>query len=180
MSTDAAATNRLESMGLLLRALKLPGFAQHAEQVAQTAEREGWSYGQFLHHLAELEVEERRARRVEKYLKESRLPAEKTLATLDRSLLPGRVQKLMAALCSGDFIGRAENVLAFGLPGRGKTHLLCGIGHELIQRGHRVLFTPAYVLVQHLLAAKRDLRLEKHLTHLDRYDVVLLDDIGYV
>jgi DNA replication protein DnaC len=70
--------------------------------------------------------------------------------------------------------------LAFGLPGRGKTHLVCAIGHELIQRGHRVLFIPTFALVQRLLSAKRDLRLEKELALLDRYDAVILDDIGYV
>ena len=70
--------------------------------------------------------------------------------------------------------------MAFGLPGRGKTHLVCAIGHELIQRGYRVLFTATYALVQRLLAAKRDLRLEKELAVLDGFDIVILDDIGYV
>jgi DNA replication protein DnaC len=77
-------------------------------------------------------------------------------------------------------VERAENVLAFGLPGRGKTHLLCAIGHELIHRGYRVLFAPTYQLVQKLLVAKKELCLEQALKRLDRFDVVLLDDIGYV
>ncbi len=71
-------------------------------------------------------------------------------------------------------------LLAFGLPGRGKTHLVCAIGHELIQRGYRVRFTATFALVQRLLAAKRDLRLEKELASLDGYDAIILDDIGYV
>ena len=86
----------------------------------------------------------------------------------------------LSKLCSGEFVEQAENVLAFGLPGRGKTHLVCAIGHELTQQGHAVYFTPTYRLVQRLLAAKRDLTLEKELRRLDRYDVVILDDIGYV
>lgn len=86
----------------------------------------------------------------------------------------------MPTLCEGGFVDRGDNVLAFGLPGRGKTHLVCALGHELVQRGRRVLFTPTFALVQRLLAAKRDLRLEKELAVLDRFDAVILDDIGYV
>jgi len=169
-----------ESLAILLRALKLPAFARYYEEVSSKAEREGWTFGQFLHHLAELEVGERRRRRIQRCLKESELPLEKTMATLDRTRLPVKIQKRLASLCDGSFLDRTENILAFGLPGRGKTHLVCAIGHELIQRGHRVLFTPTYVLVQRLLAAKRDLTLERELRSLDGFDAVILDDIGYV
>ena len=128
----------------------------------------------------DLEVSERSRRRIERHFKQSSLPGEKTLATLDLDLLPAKVRRRVPSLCQGDFVHRAENVLAFGLPGRGKTHLLCAICHELVQRGHRVLFTPAFKLVQRLLAAKRELELEKLLRKLDAYDAVLIDDIGYV
>jgi DNA replication protein DnaC len=87
---------------------------------------------------------------------------------------------MLPILCEGGFIERAENLLAFGLPGRGKTHLVCAIGLELIQRGHTVHFTPTYALVQRLLAARRDLALEKELHRLDAFDVLILDDIGYI
>lgn len=169
-----------ESLAMLLRILKLPSFLRHAEEVATKAEREGWTFGQFLHHLAELEVAERQQRRIERLLKGSNLPLEKTLASLDRSRLPPKVQKRLPSLCDGSFLERAENILAFGLPGRGKTHLCCAIGHELVQKGRRVLFTPTYALVQRLLTAKRDLRLERDLQKLDAYDAIILDDIGYV
>jgi len=173
-------TTPAQSLAILLRALKLPSFARYAVEVAQKAEREGWTFGQYLHHLAELEVQERRRRRIERYQKASELPAEKALATLDRAKVPAKVQKQLPSLCEGAFVERGENLLAFGLPGRGKTHIVCAIGHELIQRGYRVLFTPTYALVQRLLAAKRDLRIEKELAALDAYDAVILDDIGYV
>lgn len=169
-----------DSLATLLRALKLPAFARYAAEVAHKAEREGWTFGRYLHHLAELEVDERRRRRIERHQKESDLPGEKTFATLDRARLPAKVQKQLPTLCEGAFLERADNLLAFGLPGRGKTHVVCAIGHELILRGHRVLFTPAFALVQRLLAAKRDLRLEKDLAALDGFDAVILDDIGYV
>ncbi len=102
------------------------------------------------------------------------------MATLTRSRLPAKVAKILPTLCEGGFVERGDNLLAFGLPGRGKTHLVCAVGHELILRGYRVVFTPTFALVQRLLAAKRDLRLEKDLATLDAYDAVILDDIGYV
>ncbi len=83
-------------------------------------------------------------------------------------------------LVQGDFVDRRENVLAFGNPGSGKTHLLCAIGHELIQGGRRVYFTTCSLLVQQLLRAKQDLRLERLLKRLARYDALIIDDIGYV
>jgi DNA replication protein DnaC len=179
-ATIVPSTSPAESLGMMMRALKLPAFARYAEEIAQKAEREGWTFGRYLHHLSELEVYERRRRRTERYLRDSDLPSEKTLATLTRSRLPAKVAKMLPTLCEGAFVERGDNVLAFGLPGRGKTHLVCAIGHELIQRGHRVAFIATFALVQRLLAAKRDLRLEKELAALDRYDAVILDDIGYV
>jgi DNA replication protein DnaC len=169
-----------QSLSLLLRTLKLPSFTEHWEEISSKAEREGWTFGQFLHHLAEIEITERHRRRIERLLKGSALPLEKTLGTLDRARLPAKVQTRLSALCEGSFLERAENILAFGLPGRGKTHLCCAIGHELVQRGHSVLFIPTYGLVQRLLIAKRDLRLERELRSLDAYDAVIVDDIGYV
>jgi DNA replication protein DnaC len=180
VATLTPATSPVESLGIMMRSLKLPAFARYAEEIAQKAEREGWTFGRYLHHLAELELQERRRRRIERLLHASDLPREKTLATLKRSKLPPKVAKTLPTLCEGGFVERGDNVLAFGLPGRGKTHLVCALGHELVQRGHRVLFTPTFALVQRLLAAKRDLRLEKELTVLDRFDAVICDDIGYV
>ena len=178
--TATAETSPLAALLILLRALKLPTIARHAEEVAQVAEREGWSFVRYLHHLIELEVHERRRRRIARNLRQSELPPDKTLATLTRSRLPAKIAKLLPTLCEGAFLARGDNLLAFGLPGRGKTHLICAIGHELIQRGHRVLFVATYALVQRLLAAKRDLRLEQELATLDGFDAIALDDIGYV
>jgi len=168
------------SLAIMLRALKLATVRRHAEEVAQQADREGWTFQRYLHHLVELELQERRRRRIERNLKDSGLPADKTFATLNRARLPGKVAKQVATLCEGTFVERGDNLLAFGHPGRGKTHLVCAIAHELILRGYRVLFTATFALVQRLLVAKRDLRLEDELAILDGFDAVLLDDIGYV
>lgn len=177
---SAPAVSPIESLSMLLRELRLPTVARHVEDVAQKAERDGWSFGQYLHHLVELETSERKRRRIERHLKSSDLPREKTLATLSKARLSPKVGKMLPTLCEGGFVDRGENILVFGLPGRGKTHLVSAIGHELIQRGYRVLFAPTFALVQRLLVAKRDLRLEKALASLDGFDAVILDDIGYV
>lgn len=169
-----------QSLPMLLRALKLPAFASHHENLARRAEQEGWTCPRYLRHLVELELNERRGRRIERLLKASGLPVDKTLAALEQERLPAKVRRQLPALCEGGFVERAENVLAFGLPGRGKTHVVCAIGHELVQRGYQVLFVSAVLLVQRLLAAKRDLTLEKELRRLDGYDAVILDDIGYI
>jgi DNA replication protein DnaC len=174
------ASHEQESLAVLLRALKLPSFVTHYEEVAERAEKDGWSFGQYLRHLVELELSDRRQRRIERHQKGSNLPADKTAASLDQSQLPTKIRRQLAALYEGTFVGRAENLLAFGLPGRGKTHLLCAIGHELVQRGYQVLFIPAFGLVQRLLSAKRDLELERELRRLDAFDAVIIDDIGYV
>ncbi len=169
-----------ETLAMLLRQLKLPSFAASYEEVAAQAEREGWAFGQYLHHLCAQEVAERGQRRIERLLRKSDLPSEKTLATVDPKKVPTKVWRQVPVLCEGGFLGRAQNVLAFGLPGRGKSHLVCAIGHELIRRGYAVLFVPTYRLVQRLLLAKRELTLERELQRLDTYDAVILDDIGYV
>lgn len=167
-------------VSVLLRSLKLPGFVRAYAEVAEQAEREGWGFERYLLHLAEIEVEDRRCHRIERLLRQSGLPREKTLSTLELSRLPAPVRRSVPTLCEGGFVDRAENLLAFGLPGRGKTHLVCAIGHELLQRGYEVLFVPAFKLVQRLLAAKKDLALEATLRRLDRFDAVILDDLGYV
>jgi DNA replication protein DnaC len=144
-------TTPAQSLAMLLRTLRLPAFVGYGEEVAQKAEREGWTFGQYLRHLAELEVHERQSRKIERNLKASALPREKTLATLVQSKLPQKVAKMLPTLCEGGFVERGDNILAFGLPGRGKTHVVSAIGHELIKRGYRVLFTPTFALVQRLL-----------------------------
>ena len=169
-----------KSLTVLLRGLKLPGFVLHHESIAIQAEREGWSFGQYLRALAAIEDEERHQRRIARMLKAANLPVDKTFATLDLKRLPVKVRRAVASLSEGGFIERAENILAFGLPGRGKTHVVAAIAHELIHKGYRVLFTPTYKLVQRLLVAKRELILEKELKRLDRFDAVILDDLGYV
>jgi DNA replication protein DnaC len=167
-------------LAIMLRTLKLPTFAALHEQIALRGDREGWTLGQSLRHLCELEIEERRQRKIARLLKASELPHDKTLATLDAKRWSTKVQRQIPALCEGASLDRAENLLIFGLPGRGKTHLCAAVGYELVRRGKPVYFTSTAMLVQRLLRAKRDLVLERELDRLDHFDAVILDDIGYV
>lgn len=172
--------NPHHALEILLRVLKLPTFVALHRDVAERAEKEGWSFLEYLRQLVEAEVGERRTHRIERNLKRANLPEGKTLAALDLNRLPAAVRRQLPTLCEGAFVERGDNLLAFGMPGRGKTHLCCAIAYELIQKGKQVLFVPAYALVQQLLAAKKELRLEAELRRLDAFDAVLIDDLGYV
>ena len=173
MSTD--------SLALLLKAFRLPTMAEIYERVMQEAEQQGWGYRKFLLHLCEAEAQDRGERKLERLLKQSELPEGKTLANLDAAKLPAKVRRVLPSLLDGSFVTRADNVIALGLPGRGKSHFLAALGRELVLRHkYAVLFTPTFKLVQRLLIAKRELQLESQLRKLDRFEVIICDDLGYV
>jgi DNA replication protein DnaC len=130
--------------------------------------------------VLEAERDERSQRRCERLLRQSQLPAGKTFESLKEDRLPRKVVQQLRELSTGKFLDGADNVLCFGLPGRGKTHAAIALGHALVRRGHSVLFTPTFRLVQELLAAKRDLALPRALRKLDNFELIILDDIGYV
>jgi DNA replication protein DnaC len=128
----------------------------------------------------ETEADVRRQRRIARLRRAARLPPGKTFETLDAGRLPLPILQRLQELATGTFLETATNILAFGLPGVGKSHALCAVGHALVEAGHTVLFTPAYSVVQELLSAKRDLELPRALRKLDLFEVILLDDLGYV
>ena len=162
------------------RTLRMPTAVQIFEEFTIKAQQENWSLETFVFEILEQEMEGRRQRRIERLKKAAHLPDGKTLSTLDQERLPLRIQRLLPNLSTGDFIDRTENILVFGLPGRGKTHFAAAVGSELVHNGRSVLFTPTYRLVDRLLRARRDLALEYELRRLDRFEVLILDDIGYV
>jgi DNA replication protein DnaC len=163
-----------------LKELGLPAMRAGYEELARQARQEGQSYEGYLLALAERECQQRRQKRVERLLRESRLPAAKSWAALDLGRFPPKVLQQARGLLEGSFVGRRENVLVFGPPGSGKTHLLCAVGQELARAGRRVLFRTCGLLVQELLAAKRDLRLARVLKKLSGYEALIVDDLGYV
>ena len=180
--TSTTTTNDVSAMTLstMLRALRMPTIGAICESLAETAKQEGWTFLQYLEELVSQELHDRAERRRQRRLKEAHLPPGKRLRDLELDRLPAGVRRQLPTLCTGEFTKRASNVLAFGLPGRGKTHVLAAIGYELVDRGYRVLFTPTFQLVQKLLAAKREFLLERELRRLDKYDAIILDDIGYI
>ena len=127
-----------------------------------------------------LEAEARRERRIARLRRISQLPPGKTFSTFEADRLPAPLRQKLHELERGDFLERGVNVLAFGLPGTGKTHAAAALGHALVADGHAVLFRPAYRLVQELQAAKRDLALPRLLRKLDHFELLILDDIGYI
>ncbi len=129
--------------------------------------------------VLEQEAEDCRQRRIVRIRRASRLPVGKTWDTFEHDRVPVTLRQQLDELADGSFVERGVNVLAFGLPGTGKTHAMCAIGHRLVESGRSVLFTPAYRLVQDMLAAKRDLDLPRMLRKLDNIDFLLIDDLGY-
>ena len=162
----------------LLTLFKLPTMASECVRRFRDADHD--QALDVLLETLEVELGERRVRRCDRLLRASKLPPGKTFDTLDEKRLPKGVVPRLRELAGADFLERAANVLCFGLPGTGKTHAACALGHALVQRGHPVLFTPTFQLVQELLAAKRDLALPRALRKLDAFEVIILDDLGYV
>ena len=163
-----------------LKELHLPTFREGFEDLARRAIQESLSYEQYLGELAEQECLVRRTRRIERWLSDSDLPVEKSLARFDMKRLPAKVAGQARMLLDGAFVDARENVLAFGRSGSGKTHLLCAIAQELVRSGRKVLFGPCSLLVQDLLIAKRDLKLSRYLKKLSKFEVLIIDDLGYV
>lgn len=165
----------------LLTALRLPTVARLWPDFCARADKEGWPAARLLAALAELELAEREQRRIQRHLAEARLPAGKTLDGFDFTLVPSLSKAHLMALAEGDaWLKSGHNILAFGPPGTGKTHAAAGLGQELVRRGYRVLFTRTTDLVQHLQAARQALTLAHEIKRLDRYDLLILDDLSYV
>jgi DNA replication protein DnaC len=163
-----------------LKELHLPAMRASYEELARQAQQEGLSFEQYLLGLVQRECQERRNQRVQRWLHDSRLPLEKSWQSLDLKRLPAKVVQQARTLLEGSFVERHENVLVFGPPGSGKTHLLSAIGQELVRGGRRVLFAKCGLLVQQLLIAKRDLKLSRVLKQLSGYVALIVDDLGYV
>ena len=167
-----------ERIRQLCREFKLPTLA--SETVVRFSEAGHADALETLVEVLEQEAEDRRIRRVDRLRRASKLPAGKTWDTFEHDRAPVKLRQQLERLAEGDFVDRGVNVLAFGLPGTGKTHAMCAIGHRLVQSGRSVLFIPAYRLVQDMLAAKRDLELPRMLRKLDNFDLLVIDDLGYL
>jgi DNA replication protein DnaC len=177
-AADPIDTARL---ALLLAELRLPAIKQVWADLAAQADEEGWPAARFLAALAEHEMAERSRRRIERHLAEAKLPPGKTLDTFDFEAVPVISKAQVMALAAGDaWLNQGANLILFGPPGTGKSHLAAALGHTLIENGWRVLFTRTTDLVQRLQIARRELVLEAAIAKLDKYHLLILDDLAYV
>src|SRR5713101_3552038 len=168
-------------LALMLHELRLPTIARLWPEFAQRSDKESWQATRFLATLLEHEFAERGKRRIERHRAESHLDPTKTLATFDFSTVPMLSKAHVTALATGDsWLEKGATILIFGPPGVGKSHLGSGIGHALIDAGYRVLLTRTTEMVQRLQAARQTLQLPSALAKLDRFDLIILDDISYV
>jgi DNA replication protein DnaC len=177
-TTDPVDAARVE---LLLAELRLPAIKQVWASLATQADKEGWPAARFLAVLAEHEMAERSRRRIERHLAEARLPSGKTIDTFDFDAVPVVSKAQVMALAAGDaWLDKGANLILFGPPGGGKSHLAAALGFALVENGWRVLFTRTTDLVQRLQIARRELALEATIAKLDKYHLLVLDDLAYV
>ncbi len=166
---------------MMLKELRLTTFNQHLDNCQHQAVKNTWSYTDFLKKLCEQELAHRFQIRTRNWTREAKLPAGKSFATLNLENLPKNVQQAVLQLKdSHKWALQADNVLLFGPSGVGKSHLACALGYQLIEKGIRVKWLTATDLVQQLQAAKKNLDLMTYMTRMDKYRVLIIDDIGYV
>ena len=170
-------TERLHAQ---LKELRLPTFREQFQPLADQAAREGLSYPHYLAELTSRECQTRNHSRVQRLLRNSRLLPGKTWDQFQWSRVPLQVARQLQSLRDGTFLDRRENLLVFGKPGSGKTHLLSALGEQLAQQGRSVLFATCSWLVQELLLAKRDLKLDRCIKRLATFEALIIDDLGYV
>ena len=170
-----------QRLSLMLKELRLPAIKQMWGDFATRSDKEGWPAARFLAALTEHELAERDRRRMERHLSEARLPPGKTLEGFDFDVVPMISRAQVTAMCGGDgWLDKGANLILFGPPGGGKSHLAGAIGLALVEKGWRVLFTRTSDLVQKLQVARRELALEAAIAKLDKYHLLILDDLAYV
>ena len=174
------STYSIDSLRQLLSELRLPVCLENVQSVAEHSEKQQMSHLAFLHELLWRENEHRQQKRIQKLIKEAQLPRNKLLSDFVLTRLPGLPPSQFQLLASGEFIDCCGNILIFGNPGTGKSHLSIGLAREWCLTGRRVQFFTAANLTQRLLRAKAELKLEQYIKKLDRFDVLIIDDISYV
>jgi DNA replication protein DnaC len=163
-----------------LKALKLPTILREYAPVAAVCAQERTDYPTYLERLAERELIDRERRAAERRIQAARFPVTKTLDTFDFAAQPSINEPLVRQLVSGEYMDRRENILLVGNSGTGKTHLATALAFAACAQGRRVRFWTVTGLVTHLLEAREERQLERALKHLQRHELVVLDELGYV
>lgn len=176
MMTDAAAA----IVDMYCKELKLPGLRSAYGDIARDAANQGHNHLSFLAACLAQEIESRRQHRLATRLAQAKFPATKTLDDFDFSLLPGLPKLKVLALADGTFIRERENVICVGNPGTGKTHIAIALGVAAVGGGYKVRFISAVALAQELLLAQQEYRLPRYLKGWGSYDLVIVDELGYL
>ena len=171
----------VQSLPLLLKELRLSAMASAWQEVAHKAINEQWQPEEYLAELCEIEAHHRHEARLKRLLRESQLPTGKQLSQYEFNEISGiSAQQVNQKTQNVDWVRRGHNMILFGASGLGKTHLAAAVGYALIEQSIRVKFTSSTALVQQLQRSREELSLEDALKKLDKYELLILDDIGYV
>jgi DNA replication protein DnaC len=179
-AVDSPPTIDTSKLPEQLKELRLPTFRENHPATAEQAARDRWTHTQFLADLVDKECQARTQSRIARLMRSANLLPGKTWDQVNWPRLPLHVTQQFQTLRQGDFLSRQDNVLIFGKPGSGKTMLLSALGDQLVRQGRSVCFATCQMLVQVLLRAKRDLRLERAIKNLHKFEALIIDDLGYV
>ena len=179
-TADSPPTIDTSKLPEQLKELRLPTFRENHPAAAEQAARDRWTHTQFLADLVDKECQARNQSRILRLMRSANLLPGKTWDQVQWSRLPLHVTQQFQTLRHGDFVSRQDNLLIFGKPGSGKTMLLSALGDQLVKQGRSVCFATCQMLVQELLRAKRDLRLERAIKKLQKFEALIIDDLGYV
>ena len=163
-----------------LKQLKLPTIARAYPTAAREAADRNLSYPAFLTDLCEQELRQREQNQLARRIKAAQFPWPKTLDEFDFSAVPGLNKVKVLELARGEFVRGHEPVIIVGNPGLGKTHLAIGVARACCQQGYRVAFRTAAALVNDLVAAQQEYRLNKLFKQLRAFDLVVVDELGYL
>ncbi len=170
-----------EALQVMLKELRLVAFNQHYQEYQEQAIKKSWGHDKYLSQLCEQEIARRYQVRIHNWTKEAKLPRGKSFATLLINELPKAIRQTVIGLRDNtQWALKAENILLIGPSGVGKSHIAAALGLHLIEQGIRVKWLQATALVQMLQQAKQELELMTLMTKLDKYRVLIIDDIGYV
>lgn len=163
-----------------LKKLRLPTMGREWEAVAASCAKEGRDYGDFLLGLTERELIEREQRAAERRIKGAKFPVLKTIDSFDFAAQPTINEPLMRQLLSGEYLEARENILLIGNSGTGKSHLATALGFAACTQGRKVRFWSATALVTHMLELREQRDLKRFLTQIEKLELLVLDELGYV